>query len=362
MVNQRGSRLTAFVVLFASIALPAVAQRAMTLVDVLNVGRISDPQLSPDGAQILYVLGRSDWKANKRITHIWRVQADGSGTVQMTDGAEGETSPRWSPDGKTIAFIAKRGDEANEIYLMPADGGEGRALTKHATAASRIAWSPDGSAIYFTAPEEKTQEEKDKDKAKDDVFAFDEDYKQLHLWKVSVGDRREQRITSGDYAINDFELTRDGKRVVIQRAPNPLYGYSDEGEVWIMNVDGSGAVQLTKNHVPEDGGQASPDGSEVLFLSQSNEKFEPYFNRKIFLVGLERWCGASADGESSLRGGPRRLVEGRTRDLFPRQHGCARGAVPARCRDREVDPADRRAAHGHQLVVLSDCRSPRLLD
>jgi dipeptidyl aminopeptidase/acylaminoacyl peptidase len=101
---------------------------------------------------------------------------------------------------------------------------------------------------------------------------------------VSVGDRREQRITSGDYAVNDFELTRDGKRVVIQRAPNPMFGYSDEGEVWIMNVDGSGAVQLTKNHVPEDGGQASPDGSEVLFLSQSNEQFEPYFNRKIFLV------------------------------------------------------------------------------
>ena len=212
------------------------------------------------------------------------MRADGSGTVQLTGGAEGETSPRWSPDGKAIAFIAKREDEANAIYLMPADGGEGRALTKHSSAISRIAWSPDGSAIYFTAPEEKTAEEKDRDKNKDDVFAFDEDYKQPHLWKVTVADRREQRITSGDYAVNDFELTRDGKRVVIHRAPNPLYGYSDEGEVWIMNADGSGGVQLTKNHVPEDGAEASPDGSTVLFLSQSNEKFEPYFNRKIFLV------------------------------------------------------------------------------
>jgi dipeptidyl aminopeptidase/acylaminoacyl peptidase len=284
MVNHRGSRVAALVTLFASIALPALAQRAMTLVDVLNVGRISDPQLSPDGTQILYVLARADWKANTRITHVWRVRADGSGSVQMTDSAEGETSPRWSPDGKTIAFVAKRGDEANQIYVMPADGGEGRALTKHATAVSRIAWSPDGSAIYFTAPEEKTAEEKDREKAKDDVVAFDEDYRQPHLWKVSVGDRREQRITSGDFAVNDFDLTRDGTHFVIQRAPNPLYGYSDEGEVVIMKVDGTGVVPLTKNHVPEDGGQASPDGSQVLFLSQSNEKFEPYFNRKIFLV------------------------------------------------------------------------------
>lgn len=284
MLNHRAVRLTLLVALCTSIALPAIAQRAMTLVDLLNVGRITDPQLSPDGAQMLYVLARADWKANKRITHIWRVRADGSGTVQLTGGAEGEASPRWSPDGKAIAFIARREDEANAIYLMPADGGEGRALTKHSSAISRIAWSPDGSAIYFTAPEEKTAEEKDRDKNKDDVFGFDEDYKQPHLWKVTVADRREQRITSGDYAVNDFAPTRDGKRVVIHRAPNPLYGYSDEGEVWIMNADGSGGVQLTKNHVPEDGAEASPDGSTVLFLSQSNEKFEPYFNRKIFLV------------------------------------------------------------------------------
>jgi len=284
MVNHRASRLAALVVLFASVAVAAFAQRPMTLVDLLNVGRISDPQLSPDGKQILYVLSQADWKANKRVSHIWRVGADGSASVQLTNGADGESSPRWSPDGKLVAFIAKRGDDASEIYLLPNNGGEGRPFTRHATAINRIAWSPDGSTIYFTAAEDKTAEEKARDKDKDDVFAFDEDYKQPHLWTVAVADGRERRITSGDFAVTDFELTHDGKRVVFHRAPNPLYGYSDEGEVWIMNADGSGGVQLTKNHVPEDGAQASPDGSQVLFLSQSNEKFEPYYNRKIFLV------------------------------------------------------------------------------
>lgn len=265
-------------------AATARAQRAMTLVDLLNVQRISDPQLSPDGTQILYVLSQADWKANKRITHIWRVSAAGGNPAQMTSAAEGETSPRWSPDGKTIAFIAKRGDEESQVFVMRADGGEGRALTKRSSSVSRIVWAPDGSAIYFTSPDDKTAEQKEKEKQKDDVFAFDEDYKQPHLWKVAIADGKEQRITSGDFAVTDFDLSRDGKRIVVQRAPNPLFGYSDEGEVWTMNADGSGAVQLTRNKVPENGAQISPDGSQVFFLSQANDRFDPYYNRKIFIV------------------------------------------------------------------------------
>ena len=180
---------------------------------------------------------------------------------------------------------------------MPADGGEGRALTAHATAISRFAWSPDGATIFFTAPDEKTAEEKARDKAKDDVYAFDEDFKQSHLWTVAVANGaggpgagaggqggHEQRITSGDYAVTDFELSRDGRRLAIERAPNPLFGYSDQGEVWTMNADGSGAVQVTRNNVPESGAEISPDGSQVLFLAQANEAFEPYYNRKIFVV------------------------------------------------------------------------------
>ena len=276
--------LTVSMLVAAAISAAAQAQRPMTLVDLLNVPRISDPQLSPDGTQVLYVLARADWKANKRIGHIWRVQADGTGSIQMTNGTDGESSPRWSPDGKAIAFVAKRGEDAGEIFLLPANGGEGRVLTRHGTAVSRIAWSPDGSSIYFTAPEAKTDEEKGKEKAKDDVFAFDEDFKQPHVWKVAVNDGREQRLTSGDFAVTDFELTRDGQKIVTQRAPNPLFGYADQGEVWIMNADGTNATALTHNQVPENGAEASPDGSQVLFLSQANERFEPYYNRKIFLT------------------------------------------------------------------------------
>src|SRR5713226_4095729 len=110
----------------------AQGPRPMTLVDVLNVPQLSDPQLSPDGRQILYVLAESNWKANKRISHIWKINADGSGLIELTTGPDGENTPRWSPDGKTIAFVAKRADaETNQIYLLSNGGGEARALTSH---------------------------------------------------------------------------------------------------------------------------------------------------------------------------------------------------------------------------------------
>src|SRR5579871_5219396 len=91
--------------------LPAQNARPMTLVDIINLPLINDPQLSPDRRQIVFVQSEANWKADRRITHIWRTNADGTGLTQMTSGADGENTPRWSPDGKSIAFVAKRGTE-----------------------------------------------------------------------------------------------------------------------------------------------------------------------------------------------------------------------------------------------------------
>src|SRR5437899_5437130 len=97
----------------------AQTRRRLTLVDLLNVPRLTDPQLSPDGRQVIYQLAEADWKTNKRVSHIWRVGVDGSGLVRMTSGM-GEQSARWSPDGAAIAFAGKRatGDEA-QVYVIP---------------------------------------------------------------------------------------------------------------------------------------------------------------------------------------------------------------------------------------------------
>jgi len=257
----------------------------MTLVDVMNVPQISDPEISPNGNQILFVRSEANWKANRRIGHIWRIGADGTKLMQLTSGTDGESSPRWSPDGQSIAFVAKRGTDADsvaQIYLLDNAGGEARAITTHATAVSSLTWSPDGSAIYFRAADAKSDEQKAREKAKDDVVVFDEDFQQQHVWKVTIATKAETRITSGAYSVLAYSLSNDGSKIVTHRAPSPLMEDIDQSEVWLIESDGSRPVQVTRNGVQETDATISPDNSTVLFLSGANQDFGTYYNRKIF--------------------------------------------------------------------------------
>ena len=266
---------------------PLVAQnpRPMTLVDVMNVPQISDPQLSPDGRQILFVRSDSNWKANKRIGHIWRVSADGSQLMQITSGTDGEAGPRWSPDGRFIAFVAKRGTEAEavaQVLLMNNAGGEARAVTTHPTAVSNLTWAQDAASIYYRASDAKSDEQKAREKVKDDVIVFDEDSQQQHLWKVTVATSATKRLTSGNYSVLSYSLSPDGSKIVTHRAPSPLMEDIDQSEVWLINGDGSNPVRITRNGVQESDATVSPDNSTVMFLSGANQEFATYYNRKIF--------------------------------------------------------------------------------
>ncbi len=261
------------------------ARRAMTLVDLLEVPRLSDPQLSPDGRQVLYELAVADWEANRAISHIWRADADRGNSVQLTQGDDGETNPRWSPDGDRVAFIARRGAaDTTQIHVLSNQGGEARQLTDHPTAVSSITWSSDGSVIYFLAFDEKSAEQQAREAEKNDVYAFEESFQQQHLWTVTVTTGVTTRVTEGDYSILAYDLSRDGTRIAVHRGPSPVLEHRDASEVWVMGADGSDPRRLTTNNVPELGAQVSPDGSQVLFLAHANERFEKYYNSNVFLV------------------------------------------------------------------------------
>ncbi len=283
------TRIIAFLRAITTVCLltmsPAIAQeqRAMTLVDLLNVPSIRDPQLAPGGKEILYTLAAADWKQNSRISHIWRVSADGSSSAQLTNGEKGESNPCWSPDGRRIAFLAARGEaKEQQVFLIDPRGGEARQLSHHATPVSNIRWSPDGRHIYFLAADDQVESDKARAMVKDDIYAFEESHQQVHLWRLALATHKEERVTGGSFSVTAYDLSRE--KVVFHRAPAPLLDSGFEGELWVMDTSGRQAVQLTNNKVPEAGVQISPDQTQALFTAQANAAFDFYYNRKLFVI------------------------------------------------------------------------------
>ena len=266
---------------------PSAAQerRPLGVVDMIQLPSIQDPQLSPDGTRILFVMDAPDWKANRRVGHVYRINADGTGQVQLTYGERGESSPRWSPDGRRIAFLSRRGDDTHiQLYVLDAEGGEARRVMAHPTAPGDITWAPDSRLVFFTAPVAPSPAASEKKRLQDDVFAFEEtNFDQEHLWVVDL-DGKTTRITYGDYSVTDYTLSPSGSRIAMTRAPSPLLEHMRFSEAWVMDANGGNATRLTTNEVAESEPLVSPDGTQVLFTADANERFEPYYNDKLFIV------------------------------------------------------------------------------
>lgn len=261
--------------------------RAMTAVDLIGLPVISQPKLAADGKQILFRVSEVDWKKDKRISHIWRQNVDGTGLVKMTNGATGETGAIWSPDGNIIAFRSKRaGDKKNQIYLISNNGGEAERLTKHKTNVDSLTWAKDGSGLYFLANDDRSALEKARKKVKDDMIRFDDDKPQKHLWFVDAKTGEARQITSGDYYVRNYNLSPDGSKIVHDRAPTGLLDDRWNSDLWVIDTDGGNAVRVTENNYPESGARLSPDNAFVLYRAGVNATGEPYYNDNLFIVSV----------------------------------------------------------------------------
>ncbi|MGE3275979.1 MAG: prolyl oligopeptidase family serine peptidase [Vicinamibacterales bacterium] len=283
------TRIIASLAALVALALPglatAQARTPFSFVDALDLPGVQDPQLSPDGRQILVVIERADWKANRRVGHIYRIGVDGQPLVQLTYGERGESSPRWSPDGRTIAFLARRdGDDHNQIYLLDTDGGEARRLTNHPTSPGSLTWRADGTGLWFLAENEPSPDARARKRRQDDVYAFEEtNFEQRHLWRTDLAGKT-TRVTEGDFSVMSYTPGPGDRQVAMMRQPAPLLEFLRDAEVWVANADGTAAVQLTHNRIAEGDPSISPDGTTVLFVADANARFEPYYNDKLFTV------------------------------------------------------------------------------
>ena len=264
-------------VAFSSSVTTQTAKRPMTLVDLLNIPRVGDPQLSPDGRIITFWLSTADWPNNRRVAHLWRINADGTGLRRLTNDPGPPPTARWSPDSSAIAFLS-----GGTVHVMPAAGGASRQVSKR-TGVSDIAWHPGGTFIYFLAADPLTDAERERQRLRGDIVVLDET-RPRHLWRMSVADGAETRITSGTDYIFAFKIASNGERIILSRRPTRLPADTDRMELWSIAADGAGAIQLTKNAVPEEDGELAPDGSQVLFVARANHRQEPYYNANLFLV------------------------------------------------------------------------------
>ena len=262
---------------FTSSVATQTPKRPMTLVDLLNIPRVADPQISPDGRAITFMLTTPDWKANRRVAHLWRINTDGTDMRRLSSEAGPPPGARWSPDSSTIAFLS-----GGSVHVMPADGGAPRQVSKR-TGVTEIAWHPSGAFIYFLALDPLTDAERERQRIRGDIIVLDET-RPRHLWKMAVADGSETRITRGTDYIFAYRISADGERIIMTRRPTRLPADTDRMELWNIAADGSTPVKLTDNAVPEEDGELSPDGSQVLFIARANHRQEPYYNANLFLV------------------------------------------------------------------------------
>src|SRR6185436_1647085 len=132
--------------LLFALATIAVAQqnRPYTIEDLLKVRRVSDPQVSPDGKSVAFTIGDVNFDANRAVNQIYVVSISGGDIKQLTSGATSASSPRWSKDGKKIAYVT-----GSQIWVMDRDGSDKEQVTKISTGAGGPVWSPDGNWLAF---------------------------------------------------------------------------------------------------------------------------------------------------------------------------------------------------------------------
>jgi dipeptidyl aminopeptidase/acylaminoacyl peptidase len=294
-------KLAAWLILLGAVLVPPPAThaqtsppspRAITVDDYFQVREVNDPQLSPDGQWVAYTVKTALLKENKNEERIWRVPVGGGESVPMSAEEVSSSHPRWSLDGKYLAFLSARNEGKTQVWLLNRLGGEAQRLTDTPQNVDDFAWSPDGRRLVLVlrdpSPEEleaaKDKDEKagaEKEKKPKTQKPWVIDRLQFKGDEVGYLDRRPTQITSGDYDDSEPAWSPDGKLLAFssnRSTPDPDRTYNFD--IWVVSADntdkGAHLTQVTTNPGEDRSPAWSPDGKWIAYVTQLEPKLFQY--------------------------------------------------------------------------------------
>ncbi|HEV7921191.1 MAG TPA: S9 family peptidase [Thermoanaerobaculia bacterium] len=301
--------------LFAALPLLAAPKRPITEKDIFRFHWIADPQLSPDGGQAAYVVTEVDEKGDRYTTSLWSVETRAGATPRRITNGPRDTMPRWSPDGRSLAFLRsaepKDGKPAPaQIHLLSLSGGEPHAVTSLDTGVESIVWSPSGRTIAFTTsttPDSgKKDDEKKKDERKSDVRVINQavyrangagyaDPKEhTHIWLIDVAEEaKPKQLTTGDFDENEPSWSPDGARLFFTstRVAEAYYDENDAEDLYALplaagdsKMAGGEPVKLADATGGINRISVSPDGKWIAFVASNEKAVRSYDQPDLFVV------------------------------------------------------------------------------
>jgi dipeptidyl aminopeptidase/acylaminoacyl peptidase len=280
----------------------APAGDRLTLDLYLEYETVSDPQISPDGTQIIYTRGWVDKVNDRRESSLWIMNADGTKNRFLVDGS----NARWSPTGDRIAYTARGEPRGTQIFVryMDAEGATTQ-ITRVDQTPSNLAWSPDGTMIAFQmnvkkrntwpikmpeAPEGARWVEAprivERLDYRQDRVGFDDDVYR-HLFVVPAAGGTPRQLTDGEWHHNGVEWTRDGREILFtaNRVPDAEYQWR-ESDIYAVNVETRAIRQLTTRKGPDNNPRVSPDGKLVAYTGYDWTK-NTWQDSKLYVMNID---------------------------------------------------------------------------
>ncbi len=278
----------AFLIIFKTVLLVfcttlIYGQKKFELADYARFVNISDPQISPDGKSVVIVVARPDYINNRFNAELVRVDVASGKRIVLTQDRLSVSSPRWSPSGEQLAFIAKVGqgkDALNQIFLLNMSGGEAKQITKSPKGVQHFAWSPNSTDIAFAAlnePKNKTEIEKGFtafEITNNDMFVGSQPMP-AHIWTVNTMTSENKRLTDGDWSLplvippgapsSPFSWSPDGKSLLFVKVATAYSGDKQKSTIQILNVAEGSYKPLTTRKKLEGYPNFSPDGNKISY-------------------------------------------------------------------------------------------------